>query len=356
MKWLARSIVTLLVGGVALVTANVAPPSVRAVFGSAQADVPAYTSSAPPLSVASVMGLDTGISIAEPDEAPWVPPVWFPPTNDLQAISQMDAAGPRRGPSVYSRSVFVFDVDRGTVLFEKNADEVRPVASITKLVSALTLVSTGADLDNTLCVGAQQYPTRNGARSHLSTGDCLRGWDVLGAALVASDNRAAFGLAAVAQLDMDDFIAQMNVVSAEMGMTRSSWSDPSGLEDENLSSARDIARATIAVASHPVLSTVASAPFWDIHRDNAAPRRLYSTDRLAGRDDVLVEAAKTGYTDTARYCFTTALHTPGGRRLVITLLGADGKMTRWADVQRVIAWADGQPEPQEEQDGIVDAE
>ncbi len=272
-------------------------------------------------------------------EGEWMPPAWYPVSADAFAIPAMDEEGPRKGPSVRARAAFVFDVDAGRVLFEKNADEIRPVASITKLVSALTLMSLEPDLERELCIGAEQYPTRSGARSRLSTGDCTTGWDVLGAALVASDNRAAYSLAAAGGVGVDAFVDRMTEVSHTLGMSHSSWSDPSGLEDENLSTARDIARATLAVATHPVLSPVASAPFWDLHRSNRRSiRRLGSTDRLIGRDDLLIEAAKTGYTDTARYCFTTMVTTDDGRRLVITLLGADGKLTRWADVGRVLSW------------------
>lgn len=283
---------------------------------------------------------------ASPTLADYVAPDWHPAPAELAAVAQMEAPGPRRGPAVRSRSAFVFDVDRGEVLFEKNADDVRPVASLTKVVSALALASVQPDLDRGFCVGAAQYPTRSGAVSRFSTGDCVNGWDVLGAALVASDNRAAYGLATSSGLDMDDFIAQMDQVSADLGMTHSSWSDPSGLEDENLSTARDMARATLALAAHPTLQLAASAPFWDVHKVNtAAPRRLFTTDRLAGRDDVLIHAAKTGYTDTARYCFTTMLETESGRRLVITLLGAEGKQTRWADVERVLSWVAAEEAP-----------
>ena len=142
---------------------------------------------------------------------------------------------------------------------------------------------------------------------------------------------------------MDDFVVEMNRVAGELGMHNSTWADPSGLEDENLSSARDIAKATVAAASHPVLNAVASAPFWEIQRKNRpVARRLGSTDHLVGRDDLDVIAAKTGYTDTARYCFTTMVQTGEGRRLVITLLGAEGKLTRWADVSRVLEWAERQ--------------
>lgn len=252
----------------------------------------------------------------------------------------LDAPGPRTGPSLRARSALIYDLDAGEVLFEKNADTIRPVASITKLVSALTFASLTDDFNTEVCVSAAQYPSRSGARSRLSTGDCLRGWDLIGAALVSSDNRAALGLAAAAGTDVETFVRQMNIVSEELGMTQSVWSDPSGLEDENTASARDIARATIAVAAHPQLSMAASAPFWDIHRADRAPRRLFSTDRMAGREDITVEAAKTGYTDTARYCFTTAFQTEDGRRLVVTLLGADGKLTRWADMARVLDWID----------------
>jgi D-alanyl-D-alanine endopeptidase (penicillin-binding protein 7) len=323
-KWLIRIVSTVAVGCLVVTVLAVAPRPKA---------VPAPT----------VVGLAVAKAVAPGDlpDPQWAAPTWFAHASDLGAVAQMDGHGPSTGPSVRSRSAFVFDVDRGEVLFERNADNVRPVASITKLVTALTLVASEPNLEDGFCVGAAQYPSRSGARSRLSTGDCLTGWDALGAALVASDNRAAYGLAAVAGMDIDEFVTRMGEVSAELGMTSSTWSDPSGLEDENLSTARDIARATLAVAVHPLLSTVASAPFWDLHRSNTeAPRRLFSTDRLIGREDLLVWAAKTGYTDTARYCFTTLVETRDGRRLVITLLGADGKLTRWADVARILDWAD----------------
>jgi D-alanyl-D-alanine endopeptidase (penicillin-binding protein 7) len=169
----------------------------------------------------------------------------------------------------------------------------------------------------------------------------------VGAALVASDNRAALGLAEVAGLGMDDFVVEMNRVSAELAMDRSTWTDPSGLEDDNLSTARDMARATLALASHPTLHLVATAEWWDVHREKEArgdvPRRLTTTNKLIGRPGIEFLAAKTGYTDTARYNFTTMLRDPTGRRLVITVLGAEGTDTRFADVERVLEWAGRNP-------------
>lgn len=272
----------------------------------------------------------------------WVPPSWLGHGPEVLSLPHMDQIGPRTGgPNVHARAAFIYDADADEVLFERRADEVRPVASITKLVSSLALASLEPDLDTEICIGREQYPTRNGARSHLSTGDCMSGWDVVGAALVASDNRAALAMAAVAGEDMDPFVRQMNVVSQELGMHASTWSDPSGLEDDNLSTARDIAKATLAVSTDPVLAPIASAPFWDIHRSNKDDvRRLNSTDHLVGREDIEILAAKTGFTETARYCFTTVVRTKSGRRVVVTLLGEEAKETRWGDMARVLQWLD----------------
>jgi D-alanyl-D-alanine endopeptidase (penicillin-binding protein 7) len=286
----------------------------------------------------------------EPPPAPpaeWLPPTWLP-DEDLHALGHgMAAQGPRTGPRLRSRCAFVYDPDSDTVLFERNADEIRPVASLTKVVASLAAVRAGGEFDTRFCVDAKQYPTRQGARSRLSTGDCVEGWDVVGAALVASDNRAALGLAEVAGLGMDDFVVEMNRVSAELAMDRSTWTDPSGLEDDNLSTARDMARATLALASHPTLRLVATAEWWDVHREKEArgdvPRRLTTTNKLIGRPGLEFLAAKTGYTDTARYNFTTMLRDATGRRLVITVLGAEGTDTRFADVERVLEWAGRNP-------------
>lgn len=309
-------------------------------IGRAVAALPTVEAAPEPLLAAMVAPTDSGIdsSPVEMPEHAWSPPPWLG-GEEVLSIPAMDRNGPRRGgPQLRSASVFIYDADADEVLYERRADEVRPVASITKLVSALTVASLEADLDREICIGAEQYPTRNGALSKLNTGDCLSGWDVVGAALVASDNRAAMAMAAVAGEDVDRFVEQMNVVSAELDMHSSSWSDPSGLEDENLSTARDIAKATLAVSAHPVLAPIASAPWWDVHKTGEAFRRVNSTDHLVGRKDLEILAAKTGFTQTAQYCFSTVLRTDDGHRVVVTLLGANGTGTRWADMARVLDW------------------
>ncbi|MCK6503921.1 serine hydrolase [Myxococcota bacterium] len=281
----------------------------------------------------------------------WLPPAWVSGPDAL-AIAALHGHGATRGPLVHSHAALVFDLDQERVLFERRADNRRPVASLTKVVASLAYASVQPDLDQGACIDFEQRPSRSGARSRLNTGDCASGWDYLGAALVASDNRAAYALAAAADLSVDELVTRMNQVSEELGMASSRWADPSGLEDENLSTARDISRAMVALASVPELALAASAPSWDLHRADQAPRRLFTTNKLSGSDRVVIEAAKTGYTDTAGYCLSTLVQTSTGQRLVITLLGAPNDRTRWADVARVVEWAERHDGPG---DALADA-
>ena len=282
-------------------------------------------------------------SPTKPRPASWTPPSWHPNPGPLAVLPELDRrAAPTTGaPKLYSRAVFAFDVDSGEVLYERAADDRRPVASLTKLVSSLAMASESPDLDRDFCIDVRFRPTRNGAFSKLSTGECYRAWDLLGSALVSSDNRGAYGMQVASGLPYDDFIHRMDEVSADLHMAMSTWADPSGLEDENLSTARDMARAALAVAAHPVLSIPATAEHWDIERTDAKrDRRLYSTNRLAGRKDLEILAAKTGYTDTAGYCFAGVFVTPSGRQIALSVLGAGKNEWRWRDVEALLRWAD----------------
>jgi serine-type D-Ala-D-Ala endopeptidase (penicillin-binding protein 7) len=273
-----------------------------------------------------------------PDSALYAAAEWHPAIEGLSAVTEM-AGHPARKERIElnSRSVFVFDLDAGEVLLERAPDNRQPVASLTKLVTSLAMASATPDLDTRICVDRQLYPSRSGARSHLSTGDCYTGWDLLGATLVASDNRAAYGLQVVSGLSYEDFVSRMGEVAFEIGMSQSNWADPAGLEDDNLSTARDMARAAVAVATHPTLAYAATAATWSFRElTRGRVRTLFSTDHMAGRPDLEVLAAKTGYTDTAGYCFAGVFRVPSGRTLVISVLGSPRKGGRWRDVEHLL--------------------
>jgi D-alanyl-D-alanine endopeptidase (penicillin-binding protein 7) len=269
---------------------------------------------------------------------PWTPPPWHP--GDLSVLRDLDRdpLPAARAPKVRSPSAIVVDLDRGEVLWARDPDSPRTIASVTKLFSALALASTSPDLDSRHCVTFEQWPSRPGARSKFETGHCYAGWDFLGAALVSSDNRGAFALPAVAGEDYYAFVDRMNDVAIDIGADSASFVDPAGLEDENVATVRDVLKAAIAVSAHPDLSIAASANGWTVE-DERRTRQLLTTNRLDGRYDTL--AAKTGYTDTARYCFATVVRTDRGRTLAAAVLGAPNNSTRFSDVRALVDWADG---------------
>jgi serine-type D-Ala-D-Ala endopeptidase (penicillin-binding protein 7) len=280
-----------------------------------------------------------------PAAAAWTPPTWFPESEAeaLWALEGMDAAPVTQGsaPRLRSRSAFVYDLDAGTVLMAKAPDTRRPVASLTKVVTALTLGSESPDLDAELCMDGSSRPGWPGAVSRIRTGTCTQGWDLLGAALVRSDNGAAMALAEVSGLPYGVFVDRMNEVVNDLGMDQSTFSDPSGVEDDNLSTARDMTRAVVAAAAHPVVAPAINAPYWDIvdhTRDRR--RRVRTTNKLINRKGTEVVAGKTGYTDTARHCFTGVFLTRDGRRVAITTLGAYRGHQRWSDVRALLGWVE----------------
>lgn len=292
-----------------------------------------------PDSVLAIEPIDT------PDTRPWTPPTWFPEAEAeaLWALEGMDGAPVAQGsaPRLRSKSAFVYDLDSGEVLMAKAPDTRRPVASLTKVVTALTLGAESPDLDAELCMDGSSRPGWPGAVSRIRTGTCTQGWDLLGAALVRSDNGAAMALAEVSGLPYGVFIDRMNEVVSDLGMSQSTFSDPSGVEDNNLSTARDMTRAAVAAAAHPVVAPAINAPWWEVtDHSRDRKRRVRTTNKLIDRSGTEVLAGKTGYTDTARHCFTGVFRTRDGRRVAITTLGAYRGHQRWSDVRSLLRWVE----------------
>lgn len=274
-----------------------------------------------------------------PVQAPaWQPPVWL--GSEARWLVEELTAAPMsvRGPSVRARSAVVADLDRGVILWARDPDTQRGVASLTKLVSTLTLaVEEGRpDLDRRHCVTPELWPPKPGAFSKFETGVCHTGWDFLGAALVHSDNRGAMALPWLASLPYEHFVAAMNSTTTELGLD-ATWVDPTGLGELNRASARDMLKVAVAVADHPWLTDFAAAPSWRIDREHGA-QGLLTTNKLAEAFEPV--AAKTGYTDDAGYCFASVLRTRSGRRLGVTVLGAPNSGARFDDVRRMVEWAE----------------
>lgn len=242
-------------------------------------------------------------------------------------------------PSIRSRSAVVLDARTGEELFGKDADEIRPIASTTKIFVAMA-VRKQLDLDGWTEISRvdAQYAA-GGARTRLDIGQKFRNKDLLRAMLIASDNRAPTALGRAAGMSPDDLVAAMNAIANRLHLKHTKFTDPTGLRG-NVSTAREMAIALRAALGDDVLRGIMRQDSADVvSKDRYAKIHYGSTNAplVAGRWDIL--GGKTGYTHAAGYCFITGARFED-REVVMAFLGASGKLTRFDDFNRVAAWLD----------------
>src|SRR5262245_12855043 len=242
-------------------------------------------------------------------------------------------------PSIQSRSAVVLDVATGKALFSKDADEIRPIASTTKIFVAMA-VRKHLDLDSwTEITRTDARYAAGGARTRLDIGQKFRNKDLLRAMLIASDNRAPTALGRAAGMSPDDLVTAMNDIAKHLHLKHTRFTDPTGLHG-NVSTAREMAIALRAVLADDLLRAILRQDSADVvSKDHYAKIHYGTTNQplVVGKWDVI--GGKTGYTHAAGYCFVTGARFDD-REALMAFLGADGKLTRFADFNRVAAWLD----------------
>jgi D-alanyl-D-alanine endopeptidase (penicillin-binding protein 7) len=243
-------------------------------------------------------------------------------------------------PDVRSAAAIAIDADTGAELFGKDADEVRPIASTTKIFVAMAVRKKGLDLDGwTTITKTDAHEAKGGARTRLDLGQTFRNKDLLRAMLMVSDNRAPTALGRAAGMSPDELVAAMNGIAKDLHLVRTKFTDPSGLHG-NVSTAREMAIALRRALEDDVLREIMGDDYQEIRSKDGYAKIHYGTTNqalVAKKYDVI--GGKTGYTKPAGYCFITAARFES-HEIVMAFLGADEKSTRFADFNRVAAWID----------------
>ena len=263
----------------------------------------------------------------------------------LAVVAVAAVAAPARAdhgdlPEVKSRSAVVLDADTGAEVYSKDADEVRAIASTTKIYVAMAVRAKGLDLDDyTEITKADAKSAKGGSRTRLDVGEKFTNRDLLRAMLMASDNRAPTALGRAAGMSADELVAAMNDVAERLHLKRTKFTDPTGLRG-NVSTAREMAIALNAALQDDVLREIMGDDYTVVESKGGYSKIHYGTTNqplAAKKWDVI--GGKTGYTEAAGYCYITAARFDS-RELVMAFLGADGKQTRFADFDRVARWID----------------
>ena len=239
-----------------------------------------------------------------------------------------------------SASALVQDAETGEIVYGKNADAVTPIASITKLMTAMVILDSGLDLEEQILLNREDAIAMKGARSRLRTGLSISRGDLLLLALMASENRAAAALGRTYPGGLEAFVDAMNTKAAAIDMTETRFVEPTGLSPANVSTASDLARLVRAAHEYPVIREFST-------RDRATikagwGKRVQSlaygnTNGLVRSKYWDIELSKTGYISEAGRCLVMHVRL-AEKDLIVVLLDSWGKHSRIGDANRIKKW------------------
>jgi D-alanyl-D-alanine endopeptidase (penicillin-binding protein 7) len=239
---------------------------------------------------------------------------------------------------VQSAAVVVQDQSTGAVLFEKNSDAVVPIASITKLMTAMVVLDAGLPLEEMLAVGDEDIDTLRGSHSRLRVGTELSREDMLRLALMSSENRAASALGRHYPGGIEAFVAAMNVKALAIGLRDTHFSDSTGLSAANVSSARDLSKMVAAAAHYPLIRELSTTAEYTMQIGRRS-QTFRNTNTLVRSSDWEIGLSKTGYIREAGKCLVMQAWL-SNKPVIIVLLDSWGKLTRIGDAQRIKRWVE----------------
>jgi D-alanyl-D-alanine endopeptidase (penicillin-binding protein 7) len=235
-----------------------------------------------------------------------------------------------------SSVALVMDQDTNEVLFSKNPQAVLPIASLTKLMTALVVAEARLPMDEVLTISQDDVDTEKGSHSRLRVGTQLTRGEMMHLALMSSENRAAHALGRHYPGGMNAFVAAMNRKAVELGMPATRYVEPTGLSSRNQSSARDLATLVKAAYGFPVIRELSVSPE---HQVAVGHRNLQfrNTNGLVRDPDWNIGLQKTGYISEAGRCLVMQAEL-AGRQVIMVFLDSAGKYSRIGDAERVRKW------------------
>jgi len=256
----------------------------------------------------------------------------------LPALAATDRFDHLQGnPGLRSASALVLDAD-GDVIYGKDVDTVRPIASITKLMTAMVILDSGLNLDEKITVTRDDRDRVQQTGSRLEYGATLKRREMLLLALMSSENRAASALGRTYPGGTAAFVEAMNAKAALLGMSNSHFADPAGLRVENQSTARDLARMVEAAGTYALIHEATTTRRIEVRPwRNRGPLTYVNTNRLLKNDSWDIALSKTGYLNESGRCLVMEA-VIDGEPVSIVLLNSFGKLTPFGDSNRLRKW------------------
>lgn len=252
-------------------------------------------------------------------------------------------------PQIASGSAMIVDLRTNEVLFSSHPDLVRPIASITKVMTAMVVLDASLPLDEMLTVDISHTPEMKGIYSRVRLNSQISRKNMLLLALMSSENRAAASLAHHYPGGYDAFIRAMNAKAKALGMRNTRFVEPTGLSIHNVSTARDLTKLLIATKQYPLIGQLSTTrEEMAMFANPAYTLPFRNTNHLVYRDNWNIQLTKTGFTNAAGHCLMMRTLIKN-RPVTLVVMDAFGKYTHFADASRLRTWLEtgkAQPVPE----------
>lgn len=266
------------------------------------------------------------------------------------ALRQNDAgdsifAAPGGELRLASSKALIVNQNTGETIYAKSTSTPTPIASVTKLMTAMVMLDQHLPMDDLISVGEGDVDILKGTSSRLRVGTTLSRQDMLQLALMSSENRAASALARTSPIGMTAFVAAMNRKAAELGMANSRFADPTGLNSENVSTAEDLVKMVKAAYQYPEIRAASTSSERQVPvAGYRHPLEFRNTNILVRNGNWDIGLSKTGYINEAGRCLVMQAQI-ADQPLIIVLLDSWGKHTRIGDAQRIRKWIESSNSP-----------
>jgi D-alanyl-D-alanine endopeptidase (penicillin-binding protein 7) len=269
---------------------------------------------------------------------------------DRQQIAMLDRGdryavfGNTPAPKLSSAIAMIYDEQTQRPLFTKNANEVVPIASITKLMTAMVVLDARLPLDERITISSLDRDRFKGTRSRLRNGMTLTRGELMKLALMSSENVAAAALARTYPGGTQVALSMMNAKARELGMNSSRFDDATGLHSGNVSTAHDLVKMVSAASEYKEIERFSTSSSHTVQVSSRRTLRFNNTNPLVRSSAWDIGLSKTGYISEAGKCLVMQARI-SNRPVVIVLLDSWGKRTRIGDANRIKHWMEGTPEP-----------
>jgi D-alanyl-D-alanine endopeptidase (penicillin-binding protein 7) len=240
---------------------------------------------------------------------------------------------------IKSKAALAVDIEKGEILFEKNMETPLPIASLTKLMTALVFLEQNPNLDDTATITLSD--AEFAGKSGLRVGETLALKDLLHASLTCSNNRVTKTLVRVSGLSFEDFIARMNQKAKEIGLENTCFYEPTGLDENNRSTALDCARLLSFALTDSVIGSITSKKiysFTSVYRKRKMTHQIVNTNKLL-LSSLNVKGGKTGYNGASGWCLSTLVEDKDGTKIAAVVLGAPTSLARFREAKSIIKWS-----------------